>query len=325
MLVILVFDIGGTKIESGVYERSTKVLIETRRDETPNFYLYPFLSRDEIFHELLKVLLSISQDFSNNYQITSVVIAFPAPISKSGEVDVAPTIWGGLKGEKIRLTEIVKEFWPQYETYVLNDVTASGYSCVAKGFTNFTIFTVGSGVGCKVFHNSEPILGENRLGGEIGHFVVSDELYAPICDCGSRGHLASFASGRGLLKVAKNLMHKNSDENGGVVDELLLNNEQLVRAFHQQKKWALDAVSVAALHLGRVIAMLHTSIGMEYFFFMGGMADALGENFLKLIVTHAQSSCWELEKDWADKIYFVDDAKPALSGGGYYAAHISTN
>lgn len=41
--------------------------------------------------------------------------------------------------------------WPEARTFVLNDLTSSGYCYAAQGYRDFCVITVGSRIGNKVF------------------------------------------------------------------------------------------------------------------------------------------------------------------------------
>ena len=224
-----------------------------------------------------------------------------------------------------------RESWPGSEVVVLNDVTAAGYAAVADGLRDFCIVTVSSGVGNKIFVNGEPALGAGGRGGEIGHWRVSREPDAPICDCGEQGHLGAMASGRGVLHT----VHRRAEEDRrGFTSSLLgveaageaseVDNPAIARSFHRKNPWTTAIIREAAGCLAGALALVHAAIGVECFLIFGGFAIALGDEYLRLLADEAGARCWKLGQDWTKMIRpgrFADDS--GLIGAGYFACNRS--
>ena len=91
---------------------------------------------------------------------------------------------------------------------LLNDVSAASWHfAVRLTAERFGVVTVSSGIGFKIF--------DRRLGacvnddaGEIGHLVIDESAGARRCECGERGHLAAFASGRAVEQAARIRAHQ---------------------------------------------------------------------------------------------------------------------
>jgi C7-cyclitol 7-kinase len=170
---------------------------------------------------------------------------------------------------------------------VFNDVTAAGFRFVAED-RDFALFTLGSGIGLKVFIDGAPQVGPHGQGGELTHAVFDHSASAPLCDCGGRGHLGALASGRAWQRLVE-----VAESRGRVAD---------LNAFAEP--------------LARAVAMLHYALGLEVFLFSGGLADGLGESLRSAIVRRLPEQGWDCGQDWNAMIRRApDDDAHALLGG----------
>jgi glucokinase len=69
----------------------------------------------------------------------------------------------------------------------------------ARGFADFVVFTMGTGIGCGIVTRGKLITGAHGLAAEGGHIVVNGS--AP-CGCGGIGHAECFAAADGTAKRA---------------------------------------------------------------------------------------------------------------------------
>jgi glucokinase len=217
--------------------------------------------------------------------------------------------------------------FPGARLCVLNDVTAAGYRYLAEHGPDLCVVTVSSGIGHKVFIGGEPALGPSARGGEIGHLRVDHSAEAPPCDCGGHGHLASVASGRGVLRRARREAAAGTAAARAsrlwpaiAADPSALDNPLLVRAFHEGDAWACGLIDDAARELGRMLAFIHLGVGTERFVIVGGLAMALGEGYRQRLVRAARETAWDRGNDWDSGVVLgvVEDAA-GLVGAGRYA------
>jgi glucokinase len=79
----------------------------------------------------------------------------------------------------------------------------------AHGMQNFIVVSLGhGGLGSCVFSNGIPHLGTNGSAGELGHCCVEDG--GRQCNCGRKGCLEAYASDRGIVLTAKELLEESS-------------------------------------------------------------------------------------------------------------------
>jgi glucokinase len=192
--------------------------------------------------------------------------------------------------------------------------------------------TVSSGVGHKVFIGGMPVVGASGRGGEIGHTRVDFSDEAPICDCGGRGHLGAVASGRAMRSQALRLAREDlegfrrSHVGKAVSGDLSrIDNQVFARAFRAGDPWTMDLIAKIAEPLGRVLAMIHATVGVERFVITGGIAHALGPEYLRLLAQAAAASEWALGQNWDEMLELGrmgDDA--GMFGAGLLAARSMT-
>jgi len=306
-MTLLVFDIGGFKLRAGLWCSETRELLG--RTARPS----PGRARDESVdgvQALLDALVEMGAELSvGRAPAQAVGVAFPGPVDAQGRVAEAPTLWGERSGGPVELSQVVSAAFGGLPTHVINDLTAAG-SRFAEPGSDFCLVTVSSGIGNKVFLDGRPILGSEHRGGELGHWRVSLDEDAPLCECGGRGHLGALASGRStphhfsaLAMSHAQLLAQSPVRALSPVDPKL--NDALARAFEAGDAFAELVVQSCARPLGHALANLHLAIGVERFLVMGGWAQALGERYLREVESAAEASGWGEPGLWTGRLEFA--------------------
>ena len=80
----------------------------------------------------------------------------------------------------------------------------------AHGMKNFIVISLGhGGVGSCFFSNGTPHLGATGSAGEVGHICVEEN--GRQCGCGRKGCLEEYASTRGIIQTAREVMAESSE------------------------------------------------------------------------------------------------------------------
>ncbi len=284
--VVASFDIGGTNLRAAavlVSADGTQILDQARRS-TPSHLLLPDIAAAARLDDVLRFIVEYARDAQTRHGADAVAAAFPGPIDQHGRVIALPTIWGagGQALCPIDLADRLSALLPGMQVRVYNDVSAAGFRFAAKT-PDFALFTLGSGVGLKVFIDGKPQVGPHGQGGELTHMVFDSSPAAPLCDCGGRGHLGALASGRAWQR-----------QNGEGTAKLYDFAEPLARA----------------------VAMLHFALGLEQFLFAGGLTEAMGEPLRQAIVDRLPEQGWQIGQDWNAMVSLApaDDAHALLGG-----------
>lgn len=288
---VVTFDLGGTNMRAATIAvtKSNWRMLDQLRCATPNYLSAPDVSAARRLEAMLDFITNYANAARTRFGARSLAAAFPGPIQGTGQVLALPTMWGPNSQAlcPIDLAGLIAARLPDMAIKILNDVSAAGYRFVGEG-GDFALFTLGSGLGLKVFIDGEPRVGPHGLGGELTHMVFDSSPDAPLCDCGGRGHLGALASGRAWLRAEAAALDV------GIMPDLLRFAEPLARA----------------------VAMLHFSLGIERFIFAGGLAEGLGEVLRTAIVQNLPSQGWDVGQDWDAMVQLApsDDAH-ALIGG----------
>ena len=289
--IIASFDIGGTNMRAAVVtvENGEASILEQTRRPTPNHLLAPATGAQARLDDVLSFMSDYARRVQSRFGAEAVAAAFPGPVDGAGRFTALPTIWGN-QGQSLcplALDHLLAQRLPGMRVGVFNDVTAAGFRFAGK-FRDFALFTLGSGVGLKVFINGVAQVGPHGQGGELTHMVFDASATAPLCDCGGRGHLGALASGRAWQRLS-------------------------ALAIKEGREADLDAF---AEPLARAVAMIHFSLGLETFLFSGGLAEGLGEALRAAIVRRLPEQGWNSGQGWDRMIHRApDDDAHALLGG----------
>ena len=200
-----------------------------------------------------------------------IFLAFPGAL-KNGIPSMAPTVTGSAVAPDVAAIISAVTSRP---CIMINDVSAAAWFFAGKwsATERFGVVTVSSGIGFKIFDRSSS-LGVRDDAGEIGHLVVDEAADAPICDCGGRGHLSAFSSGRAVERRARAWASGEAK---------LTNESDVVPAIQAGDSWALALLRDSAMPLARVLTTVIVANGLERVAIMGGFAQALGPAYLEAI------------------------------------------
>lgn len=207
-------------------------------------------------------------------------------IGAAGLVDAEAgvLIWGpNVEGREVRFREIF-EAELGLPTVVDNDSNVSGLAearvGAARGYRHVCMITLGTGIGGAWVIDGRPYRGRG-FAGEVGHIPV--DVGGPRCTCGQRGCWETFASGRRLDQMARDLA---ATRPGGLVAKLARGESpegrHLTRAAMEGDPDATGALQEVALWLGVGIAALVAAMDPEIVVVGGGVSQ-VGDLFLDAV------------------------------------------
>ena len=213
-------------------------------------------------------------------------------IGAAGLVDAEAgvLIWGpNVEGRQVRFRQIF-EAELGLPTVVDNDTNVSGLAetrvGAARGYRHVCMITLGTGIGGAWVIDGRPYRGRG-FAGEVGHIPV--DVGGPRCTCGQRGCWETFASGRRLDQMARDLAAARP---GGLVAKLARGESpegrHLTRAATEGDPDAIEALEEMAWWLGVGIAGLVAAVDPEIVVVGGGVSQ-VGDLFLEA----ARGSFWE--------------------------------
>ena len=300
----VVADIGGTSLRIARMAPGASTVTRLCRVPTEGLGRYPDAGADELQQRVVAQLAAELGGYlrsSRGEGARAVGLSFAGPMTESGVVVAAPTIWGA-GGAPLHLTSVLESALG-VPVVVANDVTAAAWRYAADEPEPFCLFTVSSGIGCKVFRRGEVLVDAAGYGGEIGHWQVDPTATAPRCDCGGRGHLGAIASGRGILAAARRAARERPDDFArsalcttaqGAPERIT--NEDLAAAVRGGDPFATGVLAAALRPLAAAVGSIFAAIGVRRFVFIGGFAVAAGQRFIEVLGDHlVASGCFGLE------------------------------
>ncbi|MEU9706114.1 ROK family protein [Streptomyces sp. NPDC047981] len=333
---VTVFDVGGTHIRQAWWLREGELRGRTSRP-SPTFRRFPGASVAELRAMMVRELC----DAVPETQDAVVGISFGAALDhRSGTVYASAPLWGG-HSEPYDLRAALESRRPDVRWHLVNDVTAALLHAAAaparRDHRKILLATISTGIACRVLdrrQGSVPVDGAG-LQGEIGHLPAHAELDGRAvdldCDCGRTGHLAAYASGPGIARMAEALRRRAPERwaasrLGALTAEGVAFETALRRALDADDALAaelLDAVTAPVADVLRTTLCLDPEIDEAVL--TGGVVHGLGAHYRRALMGHLTRQglylTSELTPDWLERRITVTGPGEAagLAGAGIAA------
>ncbi|MEU1054395.1 ROK family protein [Streptomyces sp. NPDC005876] len=227
---ITVIDVGGTYLRRATWSPGRGVREVTRRP-SPGMRTHPGEPVPALQRRMADALCE-----AVGPRETVAGVSFGAALDhRGGTVYASAPLWGGHSGS-FDLLGAVRERRPEVRWHIVNDVTAALLHAASaphrREHRKLLLATVSTGVACRTLDlrtGTVPVDGAG-LQGEIGHLPANPATAAapaipgatgaatvpadsevptpgapgtvPVCDCGRPGHVAAYASGPGINRLA---------------------------------------------------------------------------------------------------------------------------
>lgn len=261
-------DVGGTKVAAGVVDEDGKILASALRD-TP--------SADAA--ETVEVITDIIAELRDSHDVAAIGVGAAGFIDASRSTVVfAPNLaW---RNEPLRASVERASGLP---AVIENDANAAAWGEVrfgaGKDVASMVMLTIGTGLGGGIVLDNELYRGQNGMAAEIGHLTVVAD--GRRCPCGNRGCWERYASGRALVREARD-MSDVAPEYGARMLELGpgegepegITGPEVTQAAREGDPAALEAFAFVASWLGRGMASLAALLDPAMFVLGGGVSDA---------------------------------------------------
>lgn len=188
---VLALDVGGTTMKAAVVhpDGSAKLARTRRTPATPRAALGAAIG-----------LLRELQDDARQYGIDPAAAGVVAP----GVVDEGSGVIryaANLGWRSVPLRELAERDL-RLPVAVGHDVRAAAVAesrlGVAHGVTDFALISLGTGIGAALASDGRSITGAGNAAGELGHISIRAD--GPLCTCGRRGCLETYASGAAIAR-----------------------------------------------------------------------------------------------------------------------------
>ena len=249
-------DLGGTNLRVALVSRDGRIIKKIKT-----------ATSEEILDSIFKATGDL---FSDNVEGIGLGIAGIVD-RKSGRILISPNL------HFIEKIDIVNEIKGKFRVpvFIENDANAAAlgekWVGTGKDFSNFVLFTLGTGIGGGIIYNNKLF----NVSAEIGHMTIN--THGEKCHCGNIGCLESFASARAILTKAVSILEKGRESLlreycGGNFYKLTA--EDIYKAALDGDSFARELLRDAGKHLGIGIANIINLISPEAIILAGGLIGA---------------------------------------------------
>lgn len=306
MSSILVFDIGGTKCDVGVFDqqgnilKKERIIAEIHSDNKP----------------ILKQLSELTQKYTKLFSIDTCVFGIPGVVAYDRATIINSPNLLGIRN--INLVTIFREKFPGIDFLVENDAnlfTLGGYAASNYKPEVFLGLTIGSGIGGGVVVNQRLLKGKDSLVGEFGHTVI--DYNGKQCYCGHKGCWEQYASALALIQKVKTSIKANPDIQTSIPKENPI-MDHLVAALVKKDDFALKVLNENVDFLSIGLANIINSFDPGVIILGGSLGNLLGfyyNNLVEKINTRLVGN------EMKCQIYNPSDAEIQLKGGYYFAKY----
>ena len=266
MGVTIGIDVGGTKIAGGVVDESGAIVARTRRDT-------PSTDPEAIIHNIVTVI----DELRAGREVDGV------GVGSAGFVDAARStvmFAPNLAWRDVPVREQVSSATGLH-VVVENDANAAAWGefrfGAAEDVNDMVCVTVGTGVGGGVVVDGRLYRGAHGIGGELGHVRIVPNGH--LCGCGNRGCVEQYASGRALIREARELAHADSvfatrmlEMAGG--DPEAITGPMVTRAAQEGDQPAGELIAHLGRWLGEALASFAAILDPAVFVIGGGVSEA---------------------------------------------------
>jgi glucokinase len=288
--LILGLDLGGTKILAGVVNSYNKVLGRAKRAT-------PFDSSERI---LTGEIIGCAEDALRAANITpkeisAIGMGSPGPLNPDTGVVLRT---GNIALKNYPIGQLLSKHFGVPVT-LDNDVHMGCFgeakAGAGRGCRNIVGLWIGTGVGGCVIRDGEVVHGANRNAGEIGHVIldarrrIKDKMRGTLETESSKTGMTAFIR-RSIEKGAKTRLKKNVKGDGD-----RLKSSDLLKAFKKGDKVAVAALEHSALYCGIAVANLFNIMSPELFILGGGVLEAFGDTYVKMVKKSADEYVYSTE------------------------------
>ena len=269
---VIGLDLGGTNAVFGIVDARGEIkattAIKTQQYDTAEAFI----------EASVNALQPIIEQVGGIETIKAMGIGAPNGNYYNGTIEIAPNIkWA--HECVVPLAKMFSEQLNNIPVAITNDANAAAIGemvyGVARGMKNFTVLTLGTGVGSGVVVNGQLVYGCDGFAGELGHVTMVRGEEGRMCGCGRTGCLEAYCSATGVARTAKELLSKTDrpsllrDIN---IDDLTSLDVSI--AASKGDELAKEIYEFTGHMLGEACADFATFCSPEAFIFFGGMTKA---------------------------------------------------
>ncbi|MEW6213650.1 MAG: ROK family protein [Nitrospirota bacterium] len=249
-------DIGGTNLRVGLVSRDGEII---RKIKEP--------TSKEILDSIFKTIGNLFSD-----GVAGICLGIAGLVDREGgRILISPNL---PVVEGINLVNEIRERFA-VPVFIENDANTAAlgekWVGAGKGFSNFVLFTLGTGIGGGIIYDKRLL----SVSAEVGHITINAD--GEKCPCGNSGCLESYASARAILSKAVSALEKGRDSllrecSGG--NFYKLTTEDIYRTALDGDSLSREILKDAGRCLGIGIANIINLMSPEAVIFTGGLTGA---------------------------------------------------
>jgi glucokinase len=252
-------DIGGTHIRVASYQPDSIQPVAHQRTRSLG-------NEPGVYDRLERAIESIwPQD-----GVRAIGIASPGPLDPhTGTILATPNIpeW-----QNFPLTAKLSQHF-HVPTYLDNDANMAGLAewqfGAGKGHQDLVYLTISTGIGGGVISNGCLLQGFRGMGAELGHMIIDSD--GPLCGCGKRGHIESFASGPSIARYVNEQLA--AGQTSSLQSKSNVGTVKIAEAARAGDALAISAFERAGYYLGIAVANYLAVFDPSILIFGGGVSQ----------------------------------------------------
>lgn len=270
-------DLGGTKFATILADEDGTALSKTKHDTLA------VQGPDTVLERMMDSIQNIlDENKIDKNQLKAIGLGIPGILNTDEGVciDAFNLRWSGV--------QVLEPFKRRFgvPVFMENDVrvaTLGEYRYGAgRGCRNFTCITIGTGISSGIILDGKLFSGPTESGGELGHVTIIPD--GDPCVCGSFGCLETYASARGMGRMARKYI---SGGRTSILTEMVngdldkITPKLIVEAYDKGDAVAIDVLQQAIKLLSIAISNYINLLNFEMVIIGGGvsnMGDRLLEN-----------------------------------------------
>lgn len=265
--IVAGIDIGGTGTTFGLIDERGNILAQNKISTCDYADFGDFV-------ETLRLRINeMAAALGNSYELSGIGIGAPAVSAQTGRIEGAVDLpWPSpidLRGAFSSAFGL--------PVGVNNDANAAAIGeatyGAARGLTDFIIITLGTGVGSGIYADGRLIYGHRGLAGELGHTII--RRGGRQCNCGRRGCLDVYASARGIVQTALEMLAQ-SDAPSTLrdIDPACLTSRDVAEAAEKGDETARRVFDFTGRLLGEACADFAAFSSPQAIILFGGVVNA---------------------------------------------------
>ena len=301
-------DIGGTNTEFGIVNHRGQILKKGRIKTNTYSTIEPYL--DELYNNLMPII----DAWQKAGDVVGIGVGAPNGNYYTGLIEYAPNLrWDGV----IPLAKLLTEKFGLPCT-LTNDANAAAVGEMtygaAKGFKDFIMITLGTGMGSGIVCNGQMVYGHDGYAGELGHTIIR-RGGRKHWKTDLKGSLESYCSATGIVITARELLQQTNEESLMREHDLEKINSRLVyECAVKGDAIAEEVYRFTGQILGEALANFVMFSSPEAIVLFGGVIKA-GDLFLEATREHMEINVLPQYKNKVKIILSeLDEADAAILG-----------